>query len=71
MLLVIRPWTVAASAYMFVLFPVVTMLLEAWLLDEPLTVRGITGAIVVITGVWVGAFAAGSARVARPATAET
>src|SRR5690606_12184987 len=34
-LLVVRQWTASATSYMFVLFPVVTLLLEAWLLDEP------------------------------------
>lgn len=55
MLLVVRRWSVAVTSYTFVLFPVVTMLVEAWLLDEPLTGRGITGALVVMTGVWLGA----------------
>jgi len=31
------------------------MLLDAWLLDAPLTVRGMTGAIVVMASVWFGA----------------
>lgn len=57
MLLVMRRWTASASAYAFVLFPVVTMLLEAWLADEPLTVRGVSGAVVVMAGVWFGALA--------------
>jgi hypothetical protein len=38
----------------FVLFPVVTMLLEAWLGGVPLTVRGVSGAAVVMAGVWFG-----------------
>jgi drug/metabolite transporter (DMT)-like permease len=70
-LLVIRRWTVAASSYMFVLFPIVTMLLEAWLLDEPLTGRGVVGAVVVMAGVWVGAFSRSAPRTsAKPAVAE-
>lgn len=52
---VVRTWTVSATSYLFVLFPVVTMLLEAWLADEPLTLRGIAGAAVVMAGVWFGA----------------
>lgn len=56
-LLVIRRWTASASSYAFVLFPVVTMLAEAWLLREPLTVRGFAGALVVMAGVWFGALA--------------
>jgi drug/metabolite transporter (DMT)-like permease len=56
-LLVIRRWTPSASAYAFVLFPVVALLLEAWILDEPLTVRAFAGAVVVMAGVWYGALA--------------
>jgi drug/metabolite transporter (DMT)-like permease len=57
-LLVIRRWTANASAYVFVLIPIVTLLLEAWLLDVPLTVRAVTGALLVMTGVWFGALSA-------------
>lgn len=62
-LLVMRQWTASAAAYAFVLFPVVTMLLEAWLADVPLTLRGVTGALVVMGGVWFGAFS-GQRRIA-------
>lgn len=55
-LLVVRRWTASATAYAFVLFPVVTMLAEAWLLSEPLTVRKLSGALIVMVGVWFGAF---------------
>jgi len=54
-LLVVRRWTASVTSYVFVLFPVVTMLVEAWLLDEPLTLRGISGALVVMAAVWFGA----------------
>ncbi len=54
-LLVVRYWTASAMSYAFVLFPVVTMLAEAWLLDEPLTARGVIGAVAVMAGVWFGA----------------
>lgn len=56
-LLVIRRWTPSASSYAFVLFPVVSLLLEAWILDEPLTGRSVAGAAVVMAGVWYGALA--------------
>jgi drug/metabolite transporter (DMT)-like permease len=66
-LLVIRRWTASATSYMFVLFPVVTMLLGAWLAEEPLTVRGAIGALIVMGGVWFGALApAASQRVVPP-----
>ena len=56
-LVVIRRWTASATSYMFVLFPVGTMLLEALLLGEPITWAAVVGAAVVIGGVWLGAFA--------------
>ena len=55
MLLVVRQWTVSATAYAFVLFPVVTMVLEAWLIDVPITARSVAGALIVIAAVWFGA----------------
>jgi drug/metabolite transporter (DMT)-like permease len=57
MLLVVRQWTVSATAYAFVLFPVVTMVLEAWLIDVPITARGVSGALIVMAAVWFGALA--------------
>jgi drug/metabolite transporter (DMT)-like permease len=56
-LIVVRHWTASAAAYMFVLFPVGALLLDALLLDEPLTMRALTGSGVVIAGVWFGALA--------------
>jgi drug/metabolite transporter (DMT)-like permease len=52
-----------------VLFPVVTMVLGARLADEPLTARGILGAVVVMSGVWFGALAPDARRpIARSRT---
>jgi drug/metabolite transporter (DMT)-like permease len=45
-----------------VLFPIVTMLLGAWLADEPLTATGVFGAAVVMSGVWFGALAPAARR---------
>jgi drug/metabolite transporter (DMT)-like permease len=56
-LLVVRKWTASGTAYAFVLFPVVTLLLEALLFDEALSPRAILGAIVVMGAVWFGALA--------------
>lgn len=53
-LLVVRQWSASATSYAFVLFPVVTMLAEAWLDAQPLTLRGVSGALVVMIGVWFG-----------------
>jgi drug/metabolite transporter (DMT)-like permease len=54
-LLVVRRLTASATSYMFVLFPLVTMALGAWLLDEPMTAHGVIGALVVMSGAWLGA----------------
>ncbi|HVR32823.1 MAG TPA: EamA family transporter [Acidimicrobiia bacterium] len=67
-LLVVRHWTASATSYMFVLFPVVTMILGAWLADEPITSQGAVGAAVVVTGVWFGALSP-AARADRAALA--
>jgi drug/metabolite transporter (DMT)-like permease len=40
---------------MFVLFPVVTMGLAAWLIEEPVTLPAVVGAAMVMAGVWFGA----------------
>jgi drug/metabolite transporter (DMT)-like permease len=53
-LLVARRWTASATSYMFVLFPVVTMVFGALLIDEPVTVASTIGALVVMAGVWFG-----------------
>lgn len=54
-LLVVRTWTSSAASYMFVLFPVVTLGLAAWLIDEPVTLAAVLGAALVMAGVWFGA----------------
>jgi drug/metabolite transporter (DMT)-like permease len=64
-LLVVRLWTASATAYMFVLFPVGAMLLDAWLTGAPLTVRGVTGAIVVMASVFFGAVSSGATRATK------
>jgi drug/metabolite transporter (DMT)-like permease len=67
-LLIVRRWTASATSYMFVLFPFVTLLLEAWLLDEPITSQAAIAAVLVVAGAWVGALspAARRATVAVP-----
>lgn len=54
-LLVVRRWTASATSYIFVLMPVLTLGLAAWLLDEPVTLRAAIGTTLVIAGVWSGA----------------
>lgn len=65
-LLVVRKWTASATSYAFVLFPVVTMLLGALIADEALSVQGIIGAVLVMSGVWFGALSPAARGATRP-----
>ena len=65
-LLVVRRWTASASSYMFVLFPVVTLALGAWLAGEAVTAGAAAGALLVMLGVWFGALSPGARSAARP-----
>ena len=65
-LLVVRRWTASASSYMFVLFPVVTIALGAWLADEPVTRYAVAGAALVMAGVWIGALSPAARGLAAP-----
>lgn len=53
--IVLRYWTASRAAYEFVLIPLVTLALSAWLDDEPITVELILGGLFVLAGVYVGA----------------
>ena len=52
---VIRQWSASRAAYAFVIIPVVTVLLSAWLDDEPIRAGLILGGLLVLAGVYVGA----------------
>ena len=52
---VIQRWTASRAAYVMVVIPVVTILLSAWLDDEPVRAGLILGGLLVLTGVYVGA----------------
>ena len=52
---VVRLWSASRAAYGFVITPVVTVLLSAWLDDEPLTAGLVVGGALVLVGVYVGA----------------
>jgi drug/metabolite transporter (DMT)-like permease len=69
---VIRSWGASRAAYGFVLTPVVTVLLSAWLDDEPITSGLIFGGILVLVGVYIGALrGAGKSRtVSAPTVSE-
>jgi drug/metabolite transporter (DMT)-like permease len=68
LLLVVRRWTASATSYMFVLFPLVTLALEAWILGEPVTTQTLLGAALVMAGVWFGAFSPAARRAPAAAT---
>ncbi|MFI2431109.1 DMT family transporter [Streptomyces sp. NPDC018693] len=53
-LLVIEHWGASRAAYVFVVIPPVTILLSAWLDDEPLSAGLLLGAPLVLVGVYLG-----------------
>ncbi len=54
---VIKNWTASASSYQFVLFPIVTIAVSAWLTKEPITITELIGALLVLAGVYIGGIA--------------
>jgi drug/metabolite transporter (DMT)-like permease len=54
-LVVLRYWEASRAAYTFVVIPVVTLVLSAWLDDEPIGVGLLLGGSLVLAGVYVGA----------------
>ena len=54
-LVVLRYWAASRAAYAFVLIPFVTVLLSAWLDNEPLGPALLLGGLLVLAGVYVGA----------------
>jgi len=55
-LFVLSRWTASATSYAFLLFPVATVVIGAWLAGEDVTPRFLLGGAIVLAGVWVGAF---------------
>jgi drug/metabolite transporter (DMT)-like permease len=54
-LIVVRLWSASRAAYTFVLIPVVTVLLSAWIDDERIGAGLVLGGLLVLAGVYVGA----------------
>jgi drug/metabolite transporter (DMT)-like permease len=54
-LFVLRHWAASRAAYSFVLIPVVTVALSAWLDNEKVGPGLVLGGLLVVTGVYVGA----------------
>lgn len=53
---VLSRWTASATNYSFLLFPIVTVVMAAWLLGEEVTLAFVLGGAIVLLGVWIGAF---------------
>ena len=54
-LYVLERWTASATAYSFLLIPVATVAIAAWLLDEQVSTRFLVGSAILLVGVWFGA----------------
>jgi hypothetical protein len=55
MLYVVQRWTASATAYVFVLMPIVALIVGALIADEEITATTILGGTVVFAGVYLGA----------------
>lgn len=58
---VLERWTASATSYGFVLTPLVTVVLAATLVGEPITGLFLIGSALVLAGVWIGALRRGRA----------
>jgi drug/metabolite transporter (DMT)-like permease len=54
-LIVLRYWAASRASYGFVIIPFVTLLLSAWLDNEPVGVGLVAGGLLILAGVYVGA----------------
>jgi len=57
-LFVLGRWTASRAAYAFLLSPFVSILLSAWLDDEPVSTSLVLGGLLVLIGVYIGALRA-------------
>lgn len=58
----IQRWTASRASYVMVVIPFVTVILSAWLDDEPIGLGLLVGALFVLTGVYIGALRPARAR---------
>jgi len=56
-LYVIQHWTASASSYVFVLMPIVTITVGAWLTQESITAPFLLGGAFVLSGAYIGGIA--------------
>jgi drug/metabolite transporter (DMT)-like permease len=54
-LVVLRYWAASRASYGFVIIPFVTLLLSAWLDNEPIGIALVQGGLLVLAGVYLGA----------------
>jgi drug/metabolite transporter (DMT)-like permease len=54
-LVVLKYWEASRVAYGFVITPIITVLLSAWLDDEPIRLGLVFGGLLILAGVYVGA----------------
>jgi drug/metabolite transporter (DMT)-like permease len=64
-LYVLGTWAASRAAYAFVLIPIVTVVLSAWLDDEPVGWTLVVGGVLVLGGVYVGALRSPATEVAK------
>ena len=64
-LVVVRLWSASRAAYTFVLVPLVTVLLSAWIDDEAISAELVVGGLLVLAGVYIGALRPPTSRVSR------
>lgn len=62
----VQRWGASRTAYVMVLIPAVTVVLSAWLDEEPVTTGLVLGGLLVIAGVYVGALRHSRRPVANP-----
>jgi drug/metabolite transporter (DMT)-like permease len=63
---VVRLWSASRAAFGFVLIPLVTVLLSAWIDDEPIGAGLVLGGLLVLAGVYVGALRPAASPALRP-----
>jgi 2-C-methyl-D-erythritol 4-phosphate cytidylyltransferase len=66
-LFVLRHWAASRAAYAFVISPFVTVVLSAWLDDEPIGPGLVLGGLLILAGVYVGALRAAPKKAPREA----